>query len=382
MRILIVNSEYPPVGGGAGNASANIAREFVRMGEEVAVLTTRYQDLPIDEVEDGIRIHRCISVRKEVSRSNPWEQLSFLLGACTDGLLFLKKWKPDVLITFFGVPSGPVGLLAKTLFRIPYIVSLRGGDVPGFRPYDFSTYHKLISPLLRLVWRRADDVVANSEGLRKLAKAFAPQIPVSVIPNGVDVELFRPDKRDWDPPHMLFVGRIVYQKGLDVLIEALSDLKDQPWKLTLVGDGPQLEPLKLEAQQNGLLDRITFPGWVDRSDLIDFYHQANLFVFPSRHEGMPNAVLEAMASGLPVIASQIAGNQELISDGKTGYLIPVENSKAIADKLLVLFMSKDLKEKMGEAAQERVQSRYSWKNTALKYKDLVQELHLESHNHS
>jgi glycosyltransferase involved in cell wall biosynthesis len=371
---LIVNSEYPPVGGGAGNASANIAGEFVRLGEEVAVLTTRYQGLPVDEVDDGIRIHRCLSIRKEASRSNPWEQLSFLLGACTDGLLFVKKWKPDVLITFFGVPSGPVGLLAKTFFKIPYIVSLRGGDVPGFRPYDFSTYHKLISPLLRIVWRKADHVVANSEGLKDLAQEFALHVPISVIPNGVDTSFFQPKDTYTSKPHMLFVGRVVYQKGLDLIIKALSRLLDHEWEFTIVGDGPKRESLTKLTRSYDIDHRVHFLGWKSRSELRKIYQKANIFVFPSRHEGMPNVILEAMASGLATIASKIAGNEELIIHGKTGYLFERNNISALSKNIIRMLEDDKLRREMGISARKRAVNVFSWENTATQYWNLFNEI--------
>ena len=374
MRILIVNSEHPPLGGGAGNASANIAREFVRLGEEVAILTTRYNDLPVDEVDDGIRIHRCLSIRKEASRSNPWEQLSFLLGACTDGLLFVKKWKPDVLITFFGVPSGPVGLLAKTFFKIPYIVSLRGGDVPGFRPYDFKRFHDVTAPIIRAVWNRAGEVIANSSGLQDLAESFESQAVIKVVPNGVDVNKYQAKEGYDGKPHMLFVGRVVHQKGLDILIDQLHDIQAHDWVLSIVGDGPERNPLKNQVRSQGMEERVYFLGWKERNELVSIYRHGNIFIFPSRHEGMPNAVLEAMASGLPVVASRIAGNEELVVHGKTGFLFPVDQPETLTDFIQKLITNPSLRKRMGTAARERVEEKYTWKRTAEAYLEIARQL--------
>ena len=374
MRILIVNSEHPPLGGGAGNASANIARELVRMGEEVAILTTRHDNLPIDTIKNGVRIYRCLSYRKSAHRSTTLEQLSFMLGGVTDGLAFVRKWEPDILITFFGIPSGPVGLAAKSFMGLPYIVSLRGGDVPGFRPYDFKLVHTLLSPLIRLVWKKADEIVANSKGLRLLAEDFAPQLPIHIIPNGVDIHRFSPDERDWEPAHLLFTGRVVYQKGLDILVGALASLKDKKWHLTIVGDGPYREELHSLAHEKGIHDRITFAGWVDKGRILDYYQEATLFVFPSRHEGMPNSVLEAMAMGLPVVASDISGNRELVQDQKTGLLHPSRDTQSLTGALAAVIDDQNLRREMGKRSRKRIEEQFTWKQTAQKYLVLSQEV--------
>src|SRR6185436_268952 len=132
-----------------------------------------------------------------------------------------------------------------------------------------------------------------------------------IIPNGVDLDVYYTKEHVWSTPRILSVGRLVYQKGLDLAIHALSGLQDLNWEWDIIGDGPEMDALKSLVESLGISGRITFLGWQSREELIQCYKQSNLFLFPSRHEGMPNAVLEAMASGLPVIASKIAGNEEL-----------------------------------------------------------------------
>lgn len=172
MKILILNSEYPPVGGGAGNASAHIARLLARMGNEVSVLTSQHASLPADERCDGVRILRGPTKRRYADRSSAPEQVLFIAGAFFRSLGLMREFKPDITLAFFGLPSGAVAWMLKVLARIPYVVSLRGGDVPGFRPYDFWLYHKIAVPWLHLIWHGAAAVVANSRGLYDLARAF------------------------------------------------------------------------------------------------------------------------------------------------------------------------------------------------------------------
>jgi glycosyltransferase involved in cell wall biosynthesis len=373
MRILLINSEYPPVGGGAGNASAHLARVLAPLGHEVALVTAHFRGTPRMETQDGVTVHRIPAMRRRQDRSGALEQLAFIVSASFWTFRLIRQSKPDATLAFFGVPSGAVAWMLKKLFHIPYIVSLRGGDVPGFRPYDFKTMHKLLAPLLRVIWHDASAVVANSRGLRDLALAFDSSIEIPIIPNGVDVSQYIAEDRAWSPPRLLSVGRIVHQKGLDLAMRALAGLKDLEWEWRIAGDGPQTEPLQSLAQELGIADRVIFLGWQSREELAKWYHQSNTFLFPSRHEGMPNAVLEAMASGLPVAATRIAGSEELVLDGETGFLVPSENVDALRDALRNLLTDASLRKRMGAASRVRVEQNYTWKKVAEAYQTALQQ---------
>jgi len=372
MKILLINSEYPPIGGGAGNASSNTAHVLAQRAHNVLVLTSHWDDLPFEERHDAVKVIRLSTLRRKMDRSNALEQISFIFGASFRTFGWIRPFKPDVTLAFFGLPSGAVALLLKWLYRIPYIVSLRGGDVPGFRPYDFRLYHKLAAPFLRLIWKNAFSIIANSNGLRDLALAFDSSYKIPVIPNGVDTSQFTASNRDWSSPHILSVGRVVHQKGFDLGMRALSQLKDLKWTWTIAGDGPQMPALKAMSKEYGINDRIHFAGWLSSEQLKEQYAAANVFLFPSRHEGMPNAVLEAMASGLPVVATQIAGNEELVVDGKTGKLVPTEDVESLRESLKPLLLDAQMREQMGRTARQRVELSFSWASVAQKYEEILQ----------
>lgn len=373
MHILLLNSEYPPIGGGAGNASANVARCLAALGHQVTVVTAHFGDQPAQETREGVTVYRIPALRRKQDRSGALEQLAFIASASLWTLNWSRQNRPNATLAFFGMPSGAVAWLLKAVRKIPYIVSLRGGDVPGFRPYDFKTFHKLIGPFLRVIWHAASAVIANSQGLYELAHAFDASIQIPIIPNGVDVTRFDASPRDQSLPRLLSAGRIVYQKGLDLGLRALAQLKDLDWHWNIAGDGPQVDALKFLAQELGIAERITFLGWQSKEDLSQDYHQANLFLFPSRHEGMPNAVLEAMASGLPVAATRIAGSEELVLDGETGCLVPTEDVDALRDALRSLLSDAPLREQMGTASRLRVEREYSWENVALQYSEYLKK---------
>jgi glycosyltransferase involved in cell wall biosynthesis len=267
--------------------------------------------------------------------------------------------------------------MLKKLYKIPYIVSLRGGDVPGFRTYDFRIFHKMIGPFLRVIWNDASAVVANSNGLRNLARAFDPRIEIPIIPNGVDSSRYMVESREWSPPRLLSAGRIVYQKGLDLGLRALAGLRDVSWEWRIAGDGPKMNDLKSMARDLGMAERVTFLGWQSPRDLAQWYHRSNLFLFPSRHEGMPNAVLEAMASGLPVVATRIAGSEELVLDGETGLLADPEDVDSLRNGLRRLLVEDETRERMGRASRKRVEEEYSWENVARRYSQILETLVVE-----
>jgi len=382
MRILIINSEYPPIGGGASNASANLAEALVTLGQEVVVITSKFKDLPENETADEVLIKRVWARRERSDRSGAIEQISFIFGGGLGCFQLVRSWRPDIVFAFFGIPSGVIGFLLRWVYKIPYIVSLRGGDVPGFRPYDFALYHRLVGPFLRIIWRNAGAVVANSQGLKDLAQAFYAKSKIDIIPNGVNPEKFFPHQRKWDEPHLLFIGRVVYQKGLDILFQALGDLLDIPWQLTIVGDGPEHHNLVDMTHRLGIQERTKFVGWKHNSELVAFYQWATIFVNPSRHEGMPNAVLEAMAMGLPVIASKISGNEELVIPGENGVLVPPDNPDALARALKDLIFDPEKCAQMGAASRKKVVSSYTWKDSAFLYQRLLEDVYANEKFHS
>jgi glycosyltransferase involved in cell wall biosynthesis len=344
------------------------------MGHRVTVVTAQYATLPAKEQNRGLTVYRVPALRRRQDRSNPLEQIAFILSSSFRTINLMSSFKPDVTLAFFGIPSGVVAWLLKAFYKIPYIVSLRGGDVPGFRPYDFHIYHRLMAPFLRMIWKNAVTIVANSNGLRQLASVFDARFEIPVIPNGVDLESYTWAERDWSFPRLLSVGRIVHQKGLDLAMRALGELKEFHWEWRIVGDGPHLHILQSLAKELGIENRVHFLGWQSREQLIDSYKEANVFLFPSRHEGMPNAMLEAMASGLPVIASCIAGSEELVLDGKTGYLFPSEDIESLRTALKKILSDPALREQMGRAGRLHTETNYSWESTARQYALLLEKV--------
>lgn len=378
MRILALNYEFPPLGGGAGNATAHICRELVRLGCDVAVLTSAYKDLPRNERVDGYTVHRVPVLRRRVDQCSPLEMATFVISAMAPTVKLARQFKPDILHVYFGVPTGPVGLLVKKMTGIPYLLSLRGGDVPGFLSHSLGKMHRLIGPLNHRVWDNASVIVANSQGLRELAQKSLSRGTVRMVPNGVDLETYAPAAlpRSDGVFRILFVGRLVEQKGARYILEVLPDVMAQTGagvEVALVGSGPEEPALRQQARRMGLADQVHFRGWVTRKDMPEQYRSADIFVFPSFEEGMPNVVLEAMASGLPVVATDIYGNRELVVDGDNGVLVSPGDAEALCRALVRLAKDPDLRRLMGGRSRERAQA-FGWEETARAYLGLSQTI--------
>ncbi|MBF0482088.1 MAG: glycosyltransferase family 4 protein [Desulfovibrionaceae bacterium] len=378
MKILLINYEYPPVGGGAGNAAAFLAKEFLAAGAAPVVLTTAFGCLPRREDDCGVPVVRIATGRRRADRCSVPEMTSFMARAVPAALALHREFSFDASLAFFGIPGGPAAYVLKRLRKTPYVVSLRGGDVPGFLPGELSGLHALTRPVIRHIWKHAASVVANSLGLAELARRTAGKTPIAVIANGVDTQRFAPGlpKNASEPARLLFAGRVVRQKGLDVLLPALAALANAPGRdfhLDVAGDGSEVAELRALAERLGIGAKVSFLGWRDRDALPGLYARADVFVFPSRDEGMPNAVLEAMASALPVVATDIAGNQELVRHEQTGLLTPCEDVPALTAALDRLIRDRELAARYGKAGRRLVQEDYSWRAAARAYLDLLGE---------
>jgi glycosyltransferase involved in cell wall biosynthesis len=377
LKVLLVNYEYPPIGGGAGNATMFIARALYELGHTPIVLTSAYGGNAGFEEADGVGVHRVKVRRRNADRATSAEMLSFVVAALRSGPEIVSARQIQGVIVFFTLPCGPIALRLLRTRGIPYIVSLRGGDVPGLVP-EINLLHKLLAPVRRSVLQHATAVVANDAGLAGLSLK-TDSFPVKVIPNGVDSRFFCPsDKKRArvGPTTVLFVGRFHKQKNLPFLLEQMARLQTAApdgWRLSLVGDGDERAALELTAGRLGLGNVISWHGWQkDKQSLLRLYQQADVVVNPSHYEGMPNVVLEAMGCGLPVVASDIPGNDTLVRQGETGFLFPPGNGDAFRSALQEVRDRPELARSMGESGRRRVEKHFSWTSVASRYLELFE----------
>lgn len=376
-RILLVNYEFPPLGGGAGTATKFHGWHLARFGHEVEVVTAAYSGSKRVVRRGNLLIRRIPALRRERGRSNPVEMMSFVASAIPY-LLFRPNRKPDVVVSYHSIPSGMAAYPISLLRGVPHVVLFRGGDVPGWLPGELETMHRRTLWLNRLIVHQATSAHAVSGGLRDLAQPSFPRADIGVLRNGVDTHHYRPPKDGREgrqgPVRLLFAGRMTTQKGVDTLLQALGSdaLRTLDWELELAGGGPQLEHFLSMAEELGIRDRINDRGWMERGDLRRLYQEADLFVFPSRYEGMPNVVLEAISCGLPIVGTRIAGIEEILRDGKNGFFIDVDDTGGCASKIAMLVKDRELRLRMGETARADAVRSWSWKPRTRELEEILE----------
>ena len=370
MKILLINYEYPPLGGGAANATYNIALSLQKQGHSVFVATTAFGQLTGFTVENNISIYRLPSKRKAADRSNLTEMLSFTYHVLRNSEKIIKDNAIEACIAFFTVHCGIASYRIFKKYNIPYIISLRGGDVPGLVP-ELGLIHSITKPLRRIILKNAISIVANSVGLAELSMKADP-FHVDVIPNGVDTVFFLPSETKSDIFTFLFVGRFQAQKNLFFLLKTFKELTlktHKPLKLLMVGDGPQNNELQQYANDLGLTN-IEWLGWKTKKELVLLYQSSHCFLNPSLYEGMPNTILEAMACGLPVVASDSIGNNEIILSRENGLLFPQNNLESFRDQMFELVETQEKANQIGRNARQHIVNNYSWTSVANEYMKL------------
>lgn len=371
----MLNHEYPPLGGGAGVVTQNVAKRLVQAGHHVQVITTRTDGMSRYQESDAVQVHRVMGRRSAALDNQPVRNLLvYLMRGRRLGRKLIAQRRPDVIHADMTVPAG---LLAAELSRAcagPMVVVLHGSDVPGYSPDEFWLRIKLLTPLLRLIWRRSAAVVAVSEGLRRLALKSYPQGEIHVIHNGVDTQRFCPPDSPRDhrgPLRILTACRLVKRKGIQFLLQALAMAKraSVDFRLTVVGDGNYSTQLKDLARRHGLQE-VEFLGSLRQEQLPEIYRSAEILASPSLTEAFGLTAAEAMACGTPVLSSNVGGVPEIVRDRTDGYLVPPADPGAILEALGWLLARRNELDAMGMAGRRRIVAQFSWQQVTQKYLDV------------
>lgn len=366
MKIALMVGRFPPRWlAGTEIATYNIAKYLAKKGHDIHVITSLDDGLPGRSLEQGFYVHRI-----GVPRARFLGIIVFWLRV----LLRIRRLRPD-LVQVQGIGMGVPAFLAKKLLGTPYIVWGRGTDV-----YLSWLFKK---PISKLVLRNPDRVIALTEDMKKeIQKNYGR--PVDVIPNGIDLESYEalPAKSairdklglDNDERIIVFVGTLRPVKGVKYLIEALDIIKrkDTTAKLMLVGDGEERHSLEGRVEELNLGSSVTFVGKVPNEKVTQYMAAADILVLPSLSEGFPNVALEAMAVGLPVVASMVGGLPELIEEGENGFLTEPKSPDQIADRTLLLLCDEQLRRRISMNNREKVKV-YSWERVVDKVEEIYKK---------
>jgi glycosyltransferase involved in cell wall biosynthesis len=361
MRALELTQRFPPALGGVENHVWHLAEGLRTRGVDVEVFTTDLQkDIPVERLPAGGPPFR-YPVRR--FRTLRVADLPHALGNIAPAMLpgvLTGRW--DVLHAHaYGYFPTFAAAMGKLLERSALVVTPHSD--PGRPSLEKRAFDRVV-PLITL--RRANRVIAlTSREARYLERLGVAHERIAVIPNGVDMEEFAPVRaamREGDDVRILFAGRCYpQQKGLEVLLDAMAFLRDDARiRLRIVGeDWGGHSVIRSMARSHGIKDRITLLGRVDRPSLIEEFQSADVFVLPSLFDSFPIAILEAMAAGLPVVATRVGGVPDIVEDGRTGVLVDPGDAKALAGALRGLASDGSARREMGRRGRERARQ-FSW----------------------
>ncbi|HMU29881.1 MAG TPA: glycosyltransferase family 4 protein [Nitrospira sp.] len=369
------DNEFPPLGGGTGVVNLHLLEEMALRPDVTVDLVTSSRTKARYETEafaDRITIYKVPVDNRNIHHATNRELLRYSWRGLRLARQLASEHQYDVSFAFAGVPAGAISYLLRLTHGLPYVLSLQGPDVPGFEA-RYNYLYPVLTPFITQIWRRAGVVTAISAEQVALAHRTIPDLPLITIPNGVDTNAFVPATRNSRRPFtMICVARLIERKGQHHLLQAFANLRaanHEPMALIFVGTGdaePQLRELAAKLQ---VAEAVTFKGFVPRENMPPVYHDADVFVLPSQHEGMSIALLEAMASGLPVIVTDTGGTAELVTQGANGEIVPWDDVEALTTALQRLLNAAEQRRRMGDESRRRALA-FGWPTLAARYLEL------------
>jgi glycosyltransferase involved in cell wall biosynthesis len=375
----MISSEFPPTFGGVGSYAYNLSRTLVKKGHRITVITARrsIKD-PQYENLDGITVIRV-----------PFLRLYPFHIALLD--FFARKFFYPLEKTFTIVHSHtPMPLSVKTFLPVlttvhtPMRVDGRHNEIFDFK----SLVNKLISMVVYPYFEHK--LFNNSKQITAVSRMVAIELEeyglyasrIPAIGNGVDEKTFIPSQsKNRIERYVLYTGVLRARKGLFDFVKCAqivcNERKDV--KFVICGSGPFLNKLHKYVHEMGLQKNVIFLGYVPRATLIETYQNATVHVIPSHYEGLPTVLLEGMSCGLPVVATDIGGNNEVIASGVNGLLVPPKSPIELAQAILLLLDNPELRERLGDAARKTIENRYTWDKIADRLLSCYQNL-LQSTN--
>lgn len=387
-RIALFSVTYHPFVGGAEVAIAEVTKRLAEY--EFELFTARLDSkLPREERLGNVNVFRLGSGRPTLDKLlYPWRAAR----------MSLKRHRQNPYALIHAVLETYAGLAAllfkKRELSVPYILTLQSGDSDWWLWLRTWFWY----PWYRQIYTRADQITSISHWLASRARRYGYQGEIKIVPNGVDIAHFSGKidpaernfiRRSWGISATDFVvvtaSRLVRKNGVDILIDALSVLPDNI-KLVIAGAGKEEAELKekvtplrqgyegQESNKEKVGGRVIFLGHIDHSTLPRVLKAADVFVRPSRSEGLGNAFLEAMAVGMPAVGAKVGGIVDFIKDKETGLLVEPNNPQSVAAAITTLASDEKLCRKLADNGRALVRRKYDWKTIASQYQEVYESL--------
>ncbi|GAP08151.1 glycosyltransferase [Anaerolinea thermolimosa] len=396
MKIAVLTSSYPRYpGDGTAPFIQSLCTTLNKHGHDIEVIAPYDIDIRQNQSSDVI-VHRFKYVwpkrfhimghGRSLLSDVTLKPLTFVLlplfiFAETLKLLDVTaNQKSDLIHVHWVLPNGPAALVVSKIRKIPYVLSLHGSDI------YVSTKNKVFSWFAKKVIKHASFISACSPDLLIAAKRLGAGDKVALLAWGADPVHFTPQRRDitfrqrhqWEVNKIVVfaLGRMVFKKGFEILIRAWEKIQNDQDNILLVigGEGPIRTQLQNMITKERIIN-VELPGRIPWTDVPDYLANADIFVMPSikdqkgNLDGLPTVLLEAMSSGLPVIASRIAGIPLVIQDNRNGILVSPGNSNELAEALLKLINNQDLRRRLGENARKDIITQFNWDSVASKFEE-------------
>ena len=362
MHIARVIHVFPPEAIGDPFYSYELSLRQAASRHRVTVITwTRERSADKEEVTKGFEVCRLKGINFRLNgKILEYPYLPNLSSV-------LKSIKPDIihahshlfLTTFSAVKE------AKKL-RLPSVVTVHGVSAERGTFTNFAQ-HSYLCTVGKWIFKNATRIIClTKSNAYEVMKYGADRLKIRIVPNAVDLNLFKPSKKKAKDPLFVWVGRFVPEKGIHYLVKAIEvvvrECKDA--KFILIGDGSMLPLTKKMVKRSGLNDYVRFTGFMDPKSVSHILSKATAFVFPSLKEGMSKAVLEAMACGLPIIASNISGIDEFVTNEYDGLLVPPKDPRALGEAIIKVIRDTNLAARLGQNSRKTVETNHNW-NTVL-----------------
>lgn len=362
-RILVLISSFRPMIGGAEIALEEISRRLSHFHFDIVTPRFNQNDLAEEEIAPNMTVYRVGG------------KLFFPIFGFDKVVSLFNEHNYKIVHAYQASYAGIVAMRLKS--RNPetkFILTMQEGK-------NLGEQHFLIRWMQKRVIASADHITAISSYLTEYARERNKEAKITLIPNGVDLDFFRKSPSQGlreklginsDQNIIITISRLVYKNGVDLLIKAVHDIvqdRTRKIKLVIVGDGPLEYRLRQQASQLGMENHIIFIGQVEYRKIPEFLSIADVFVRPSRSEGLGNAFLEAMSVGIPTVGTAVGGITDFIIDKETGFLWKPSEG-ALAQKILEVFDNNVLRNKVALNGQRLVFERYSWDNIAQSFNQI------------
>jgi len=363
LKVLICSDYLPPSDGGVENVIARLTEGLIKDDIDVHVFSLIAPGHPPVNLPEEVTVH---SANAFDFRRYLGVQSKLSLSAIPKLYRLIRSLHPDIIHLhnrfFYTTPLGY--LLARvtrfdgTIVTTTHLEKITG--ITGIAGTVARVYEQTVG---RAVFNGSDHVIAVSEASARHAESLgANESTTHVVPNGVDTEVFHPPEQMVEDPRIIYVGRLVENKGPQDLIAALPNVieKHPDLAVHIVGSGPLEEKLRRQVKRLRIDDQVCFAGRVE--SVSEEMRKAQVFCRPSLTEGLPLTLLEAMATGIPPVVTPVAGVPEVVTDGETGILVPPRDPSALARWLVDLFDQPEEIESLGTAARQYVIDNYRWEH--------------------